>query len=272
MIILKNKEQVEQIKKNGKILRESVQKAILATKAGISTYELDKIIEDHILSSGATPTFKGYGQAKNRPGFPASSCQSINDVLVHGIPTKQLKVFDGDIISIDVGVTKGGCIADSCLSYGIGNVKPKYQELLKAAHDITMYGISICKSGLRIHDLARLVAEYAESIGSYKTMCDLYGHGTGINLHENPRIPYVRSNLFKEFIPNSKLEKDMVITIEPVVVFASCDQRYIEDSDRWTLRTLDKSWSAQFEHTILITDSSDGPEILTGDFPKDLIY
>jgi methionyl aminopeptidase len=242
-----------------------------ATKHGISTLELDKIIEDHILSSGATPTFKGYGKSGNRPGFPASSCQSINDVLVHGIPTSQLKMFKGDIISIDVGVTKGGCIADSCFSYGLGDVSPEAKALLKAAHDITMYGVSICKAGLRIHDLARLIAEYAESLGPYSTMCDLYGHGTGVDLHEDPRIPYTRSNLFKEFIPNHRLEKDMVITIEPVVVPSSCNQKYSEDLDRWTLRAVDKSWSAQFEHTILITDSQQGPEILTGDFPSDLL-
>jgi len=266
MIKLKNKEQIDQIKKNGVILREAVAKAIAASKSGVTTGELDQIIEDHILSCGAIPTFKGYGASGNRKGFPASSCQSVNDVLVHGIPTKALKIYDGDIISIDVGVTKGGMIADSCFSYGIGYIDPKYSKLIKAAHDITMYGVSICKPGLRIHDLARLIAEFAESLGPYKTMCDLYGHGVGASLHEDPKIPYVRTNLFKEFVPNPRLEEGMVITIEPVIVFSSCDQKYYEDADRWTLRTTDKSYSAQFEHAIAIT--SDGNEILTGEFPN----
>jgi methionyl aminopeptidase len=268
-IVLKTKEQVEQIKHNGQILRDAVNKAASLTKPGITTAELNKIVENHIIANGATPTFKGYGGNRHRKPFPSTICVSVNDVLVHGIPSS-LKIKDGDIVSIDIGVTKNGCVADSCFSYGVGNVKPEHQKLLKAAHDITMYGISIVKPGLRIHDLATQIAEYAESLGPYIVMPDLYGHGTGIVLHEPPKIPFTRPIHFKEKIPNPKLEKDMVITIEPVIAFATCQHQYTEDSDQWTLRTLDGSWSAQYEHGILITET--GAEILTHTFNPQFIF
>lgn len=268
MIILKTKQQVEQIKHNGRILRDAVNKAASLTKPGMTTADLNKIVEDHIIENGATPTFKGYGGTKFRKPFPSTICISVNNVLVHGIPGS-LRIKDGDIVSIDIGVTKNGCVADSCFSYGVGNVLPEHKKLLAASRSITMYGISLVKPGLRVHDLAIQVAEYAESLG-FITMPDLYGHGTGSVLHEAPKIPFTRPNLFKEKISNPKLEKDMVITIEPVIAFPSCKHQYIEDSDGWTLRTLDGSWSAQFEHGILVTET--GCEILTHDFNPQLIF
>lgn len=262
MIILKTKAQVEQIKHNGKILRDAVNKAAEATVPGISTGELDEIIESFIRENGATPTFKGYGGSKFRKPFPSSSCISVNDILVHGIPG-ELKIKEGDLVSIDIGVTKNGCVADSCYSFLVGESKPQHQKLLSAAKEITMYGTSLIKPGIRIHELAISIAEKADSLG-FITMPDLYGHGTGVNLHEKPTIPFVRPILFKEPIQNPRLEKDMIITIEPVIAFPSCKHKYTEDPDNWTLRTIDGSWSAQFEHTILVTEI--GFEILTGEF------
>jgi methionyl aminopeptidase len=139
--------------------------------------------------------------------------------------------------------------------------------LLKAAHEITMYGIGLCTPGIRIHEIAKLVNEKAQSLG-FDICPDLYGHGTGIQLHELPTIPFHFP--LKDPIPNPKLQAGMVITIEPVVMFPSAQKKYIEDSDSWTLRTLDNSWSAQFEHTIAIL--SDGCEILTSPFSDKLIY
>lgn len=268
MITLKTRQQLDQIILNGKILREAADKAASATYPGMTTLDLDKIIEDHILSCDATPTFKGYGGHRSRTAFPRASCISVNSVLVHGIPGP-LKIGDGDIISIDIGVSKNGMIADSCFSYGVGSVSEDNLRLLKAARDITMYGIEIAKPGIRIHDLAAKVAEYAESLG-YITMPDLYGHGLGTLLHEKPTIPFTRKNLFREPIPNPRLEEGMVITIEPVIALLSCNHKYTEDSDNWALRTSDGSWSAQFEHDIAIT--STGSEILTQPFPSKLIF
>lgn len=261
MIILKTKEQIEQISHNGKILRDAVNLAQDKTRPGITTAEIDKTIEEHIRKNGATPTFLGYGANPHRRGFPAASCISINDVLVHGIPGK-LRIKEGDLVSIDIGVTKGGCVADSCYSYIVGKGNRSSERLLKAAKDITMYGISLVKAGVRIHDLAVAIDFKAKEYG-YITVAGLHGHGTGQNLHEKPTIPFTKPP-YLEVIPNIKLEENMVITIEPVVTMPSNDGKYIEDKDGWTLRTIDGSWSAQFEHTILVRSS--GVEILTGTF------
>jgi len=268
MITLKTKKQVEQIRHNGQILRDAVEKAIQISKPGVPIYELDKVIEDHILKCGATPTFKGYGASSNRKSFPAASCCSPRDVLVHGIPSKKDILRDGDIISIDVGVTKNDCIADSCLSYGIGNVSEENRKLLQAARDITMHGISICKPNIRIFEITTQVHQKATELG-YLPFPGLHGHGTGGTiLHEAPSIPFNIDEI--EGIPNPRLCEGMVITIEPVIGHISSQGKFREESDKWTLRTLDRSWTAQFEHTIYIT--SNGFEILTGIFPEQLVY
>jgi methionyl aminopeptidase len=269
MITLKTQQQIDQIKHNGLILRAAVDKAIAATKVGVTTEFLDNIIAQHIKSEGAIPTFKGYGNTPIRKGFPAASCQSLRDVLIHGVPSHEEIIYDGDIISIDVGVTKNGCIADSCISYGIGNVTDIHRQLLDAAQKITMFGISLCKPEVRIYELSSQIASYAESLG-FITMPDFYGHGVGTHLHEEPKIPFSHLNLFKERIPNPRLQEGMVITIEPVVAFPSCKYQYLENKNGWSIHTIDKSWSAQFEHTIRITKT--GSEILTGNFPSKLVY
>jgi methionyl aminopeptidase len=268
MIILKTKDQIDQIRENGKILRAAVNEAVAFTKPGVTTLQLNDLIESRIVENGATPTFKGYGGSKYRSPFPNTICSSVNDVLVHGIPSDK-PIRDGDIISIDVGVSKNGVIADSCFSYGIGKVKPIHEQLLNKALQVTRFGISLIKPGIRILELSQAVAEYAESIGVI-TMPELFGHGVGASLHEEPTIPFTHKQFLKIPIPNLRLEPNMVITIEPVVAFPSTQYKFIEDSDRWTLRTIDKSYSAQFEHVILVTES--GHEILTEEFPNQLIY
>lgn len=261
MITLKTKAQIDQIKHNGKILREAVNLAAEAAKPGVTTKKLDEIIENHILKNDGIPTFKGYGRSPGRPGFPASACISVNDVLVHGIPGK-LKLKDGDIVAIDIGVTKNKCIADSCYSFIVGQGSDKAKHLVESAKQITLYGIELIKPGLRVHDLATKIADKTEEFGLV-TMPDLYGHGTGIQLHEKPTIPFTKPP-YNEMIPNLRLEENMVITIEPVIAEKSSKGLYKEDTDHWTLRTLNQSLSAQFEHTVLVT--ADGYEILTGVF------
>jgi methionyl aminopeptidase len=268
MIILKSQEQISQIRENGKILRAAVNEAVAFTKPGVTTLQLNDLIEKKIIESGAIPTFKGYGGNGYRPPFPNTICSSVNDVLVHGIPSNK-PIQDGDVISIDVGVSKNGVIADSCFSYGIGKLKPIHEQLLHKALQVTRFGISLVKPGVRIHELSQAVAEYAESIGVI-TMPELFGHGVGASLHEDPTIPFTHKHLFRTPIPNLRLEPNMVITIEPVVALPSTKYKFIEDGDMWTLRTIDKSYSAQFEHVILVTES--GHEILTEEFPDQLIY
>lgn len=256
MIILKTPSQVAYIKENGLILRRIVNEAVALSTPGTSTQELDDYIEKQIREAGATPTFKGYR------GFPASACISVNDVYVHGIPSKKVKIKDGDVISIDIGVTKNGCVADSCYTYMVGNVSEEHKQLIKTAYDTTMYGISLCKPGTRIHDLAKSVFQFVEATDKFTVVEGLYGHGTGKDLHEAPTVTFTYPVL--KGIPNVKLAEGMVITIEPVIGYKSSNGKFKEDADKWTLRSLDGTFGAQFEHTILIT--STGNEILTGDF------
>lgn len=261
MIVLKTAAQVSQIKENGLILREIMNQAVLFSRPGVSTLEIDKFIESKIIEAGGTPTFKGYRN------FPASTCISVNDVYVHGIPSRKVKLQDGDVVSVDIGVTKNGCIADSCYTYKIGTISEVHKKLMKVAHDATMLGIQISKPGVRTYDIAKTVFEYVHSFEEFTIVDNLYGHGTGIQLHEAPTISFYHP--VDKRIPNVRLTKDMVITIEPVIGFKSSQGKYTEDKDKWTLRSLDGTFGAQFEHTIAITE--DGSEILTGVFlPLDL--
>jgi methionyl aminopeptidase len=264
LIILKSEEQINQIEENGKILRSAINLVLEKVKIGMSTYDLDQMIEEYILSQGATPTFKGYSGGHPTP-FPAASCISPNSALVHGIPNKKITIKDGDLISIDMGVTKNKYIADSCISFGIGNISAKHLGLLKAAKELTMYGISLLKPGLRVHDIGRAISAKAHQMG-FDIVKGLYAHGVGESLHEEPSIPH---DAGPYTVMNHRLTENMVVTIEPVVIFPSGKDIEL-DKDGWTLLTKDKTWSAQFEHTIAIT--KDGHKILTGTFPEKLVY
>lgn len=266
MISLKSSEQIKIIKQNGQILREAIDLVLEKASLGSSTFELDLIIANHLKARGATATFLGYGEVQNvREGFPKSSCQSLNEVLVHGIPNKTTKLKTGDLLSIDIGVSKDGWIADSCFSFGVGTLSKKHQDLLEAGLRITMEGIGFLRAGVRILEITDHIQKCANAL-NHKIMPDLFGHGVGKNLHEPPSIPFAYP--IRHPIQNLRLEPGMVITIEPVVVPSSCNLTYKEEKDGWTLTTLDRSWSSQFEHTVVIL--SDGCEILTGEFPKKL--
>ena len=184
-------------------MRGATTKVIQAAKPGMTTYDFDEIIKQHIFENDAIPTFLGYRQHGGKP-FPGASCQSVNNVLVHGIPSKRKKLKKGDIISIDVGVTKDGYIADSCISFGIGKISAKKQALINASKEITLYGIGLVKAGVHVHKLSTKIAQKTKELG-YVTAPDLLGHGTGIELHEKPAIPFVENPDPKEF-PNEKLE------------------------------------------------------------------
>jgi len=255
MIILKTASQVNQIIHNGQILRQAAAAALAAARPGCSTLQLDNIIEDVIRQNAATPTFKGY------KGFPAASCISVNEVLVHGIPSSK-KLKAGDVVSIDIGVTKNGCIADSCFTFSIADPDPLHRQLMRVAHDATMLGISLCKSGVRIHDIAKAVFEFVEKDGLFTVAEGFFGHGTGIQLHEAPSICFTYP--CPKQLPNPRLSTDMVITIEPVICFKSTQGKHITAKDGWTVSSVDGSYGAQFEHTILI--QSDTAQILTGSF------
>lgn len=251
MIYIKTQKEIDFIKQSCRIVAETLRLVKSYVRIGVTTIELDKIAEDYIKSNNARPAFKGYSQG-GLPGFPGSVCTSINDAVVHGIPAP-VKLEDGDIISLDVGVLKNNFYGDAALSVVVGNVSEEKRKLLEVTEKSLYLGIEQAKSGNRIHDISAAVQDYVEQNG-FSVVRDLCGHGVGRFLHEDPAVPN-----FGKRGTGPKLKKGMTIAIEPMVNAGGYE--VISASDGWTVLTADGSPSAHFEHTILILDNS--PEILT---------
>jgi methionyl aminopeptidase len=217
---------------------------------GVTTAELDKLIEDLILSNNAIPAFKGYKVKGN--SFPSSSCISINEEVVHGIPGKR-KLVEGDIVSIDIGVKKNNYFGDGARTFAVGEIDAKKSKLLKVAEESLYLGLKNARNGSYVNDVSLAIQEHVESAG-FSVVRDLVGHGIGKSLHEEPPIPnyYYSGNKFK-------FKTGMTVAIEPMVNYGSFKVKIL--SDHWTYATADGYPSAHFEHSILITDGS--PEILT---------
>lgn len=222
-------------------------------KEGISTLELDELIEKFILDSGGYPAFKGYGDKKNK--YPTSSCISINEEVVHGIPGPR-KLCNGDIVSIDVGVLKDGYYGDAAYTFEVGDISAKKKRLLQVTKDSLYKGIAQAVDGNTLNDIACAIQDYVEGSG-YGVVRDLCGHGIGSKLHEEPAV-------LNYYNPNNKfkLVKGMTIAIEPMINYGTFAVKTLKDG--WTIVTKDSEPSAHFEHTILITDGE--PEILTKSF------
>lgn len=226
------------------LAHQEVQKHI---RPGVSTLELDKIVEQVIRDNGATPSFKGYN------GFPGSICASINEVVVHGIPKATTILKDGDIIAIDIGACYKGYHGDSAWSYCVGKVNPLDEKLMNVTKEALYKGLEQAKPGNRLGDISSAIGKYAKSFG-YGVVETFTGHGVGRHLHEDPAIPNYG-------IPNTGpvLQPGMTLAIEPMINAGTKNVKTL--SDGWTTITSDRKKSAHFEHTILITD--DGCEILT---------
>ncbi len=251
MIYIKTQKEIDFIRESCRIVAETLRMVKTNVKIGITTIELDRIAEDYIRSNSAVPAFKGYSQG-GLPGFPGSVCTSINDAVVHGIPG-QVRLEEGDIISLDVGVLKNNFYGDAATSVAVGKISDEKRNLLEVTEKSLQLGIEQAKSGNRVHDISAAVQEYVEQNG-FSIVRDLCGHGVGKFLHEDPSIPNFgrRGN-------GPKLKNGMTLAIEPMVNAGSYE--VITASDGWTVLTADGSPSAHFEHTILILDNS--PEILT---------
>lgn len=228
------------------MLRECLDKLIEAAQPGVTTKELDRLAESFIRSRGARPTFKGYR------GYPASICTSINDVVVHGIPSST-KLKEGDILGIDVGVTLREYIADAAITIGIGSISAEAQALLDATSRSLELAIEQCRVGNRIGDISHAVQSYVESQG-YSVVRTLVGHGVGRQMHEDPQVPNFG-------LPGRgpRLLEGMVLAIEPMVNMGGPEVEV--GPDNWAIYTKDGSLSAHFEHTVAIT--ADGPRVLT---------
>ena len=248
MIIIKSSDQIEKMREAGKIVSEALSLAGEIIKPGMTTLELNEAIEKVIVSHKARPSFKNYN------GFPAASCISPNSVVVHGIPSKDIILKDGDIVSVDVGAFLNGYHADAARTYGVGNISDEAKQLIDVTKECFMRGAQAAVSGNRIGDIGFAVQSYAESFG-YGVVRELIGHGVGKDLHEEPDVPN-----FGNSGRGIRLKSGMVIAIEPMINQGTHMVDFNRE-DGWTVTTCDGKLSAHYENTVAVTDN--GPVFLT---------
>jgi methionyl aminopeptidase len=247
VIIRKSGEEIETMARAGKVVADTLALVEERLQPGITTSELDTLANDFIRSNGGEPTFKGY------KGYPAATCLSPNSMVVHGIPGG-LKLEEGDILSVDVGVTLDGFVADSAWTYGVGSISADAQRLLDACRAALEAGIREARLGNSIGDISQAVQAVTEDAG-FSVIRSLVGHGVGRSMHEDPQVPN-----FVSASRGPELKEGMTIAIEPMIT-AGGPEVYIHDDD-WSISTTDGSLAAHFEHTVAVTAS--GPRILTG--------
>lgn len=247
MIICKSQTELDCLREAGRIVADTHRLLAEAIRPGITTAELDRIADEHIRSRKAVPSFKGYND------FPASICTSVNEELVHGIPSSKRVLQDGDIISIDIGAQFEGYHGDSAWTYGVGNISETAAKLLEVTERSLYAGLAEAKPNVRLYTISHAIQKVAEDAG-FSIVREYVGHGIGGKLHEEPQIPNFG-------IPDRgpRLKPGMTLAIEPMV---NAGERYVKTlTDNWTVVTVDGSLCAHFEHTIAITE--DGCEILT---------
>ena len=247
MIELKSAREIGLMRAGGHILADVVDHLRETVKPGLSTLEIDEDVEAFIRSRGALPAFKGYR------GFPATVCISINDEVVHGIPSPHRRIKEGDIVGLDLGCIVEGYYADCAFTLAIGDVPPKVQQLLDITRESLDAAIAECRAGRRLSDVSHAVQAHVERHG-FSVVRAFVGHGIGRALHEDPQIPN-----FGDPGRGPQLRPGMVLAIEPMVTMGSWEVKVLDDG--WTAVTRDGSLAAHFEHTIAVTD--DGPEVLT---------
>lgn len=246
-IIIKSPREIALIKKAGSIIADLFDYLKVHTRAGISTKELDKLAESFIRSHGGIPTCKGY------EGFPGAICISVNDTLLHGIPSKNIILKDGDIVSYDVCVTYEGYIADACRTFPVGEVTSEAKRLMETTKRCFFEAVKLIKPGVHLGDISQKIYETGTSEG-YTLTRDYGGHGVGREMHEDPFVLN-----YGEKGTGVILKKGMVIAIEPMLNEGKVELYTLDDG--WTVKTLDGKLSCHYENTIAITD--DGYEILT---------
>ena len=248
MLILKSDSDMRKMRVAGKIAGGALHAAGKLVRPGVSTMELDAAIEDYIRSHNARPSFKGYG------GFPGSACISVNDVVIHGIPSRQIVLQEGDIVSIDVGAYIDGFHGDTAYTFPVGEVAENAERLMRATKESLLAAAEILKAGVRIGDIGHTVDSYVTARG-YTTVKDFVGHGVGRALHEDPSVPN-----FGRAGHGMRLMKGTTIAVEPMVCEGT-DEVIVDNADGWTTRTADGKLSAHFEHTFFI--DTDGCKVLT---------
>ena len=237
MIYLKTPEEIALLRASNQLVGKTLAEVAKHIRVGVTTLELDKIAEDFIRSNGALPGFLGYG------GFPNTLCVSVNDQVVHGIPSNYA-LKEGDIVSVDCGVLQNGYYGDSAYTFCVGKVDEKVKKLLEITKESLSLGIDSAQHGNRIGDIGFAIQQHCQKAG-FSVVRKLVGHGVGRNLHEDPEVPN-----FGKKGQGVLLKEGMVIAIEPMINMGNRD--VVQEKDGWTIRTIDRKPSAHFEHTIVV--------------------
>ena len=248
MILLKTKEEVELIRASAQLVGKALAEVGKHVCPGVTTAFLDKIGEQFIRDNGGIPLCKGY------EGFPSAFCISVNDVVVHGIPSEKVFLNEGDNVSVDCVIELNGYVGDSAYTFTVGGVSAEMQRLLKVTKESLYLGLDRCKEGNRVGDIGNAVQQHCEKNG-YSVVRELCGHGVGFKMHESPNVPNYG-------VPGTGalLKEGMVIAVEPMICMGSKNVKFSQE-DGWTCRTKDGKPAAHFEHTVAITKN--GPDILS---------
>ncbi len=253
MIRIKTKKEIEILREGGKKLALVLGAVAKEVKPGVATIELDQLAEKLIKESGGRPSFKNYRTADDRTPYPASLCVSVNDEIVHGIPSKTRILKEGDIVSLDAGMEYGGMYTDTAITVPVGKISNEAAKIIEVCKKSLSEGIKTIKAGSYIGDIGFAVQSHVEERG-YGVVRNLVGHGVGHSVHEDPEIPNFGKKKTRE-----RLTAGMVLAIEPMITEGSFET--ILDKDNWTWRTKDGKPSAHFEHTVVVTEK--GAEIIT---------
>lgn len=246
-VSIKSAREIELMRAAGKILAKVHENLGKELRVGMSTWEIDRLGDEIIRSYGCLPSFKDYN------GYPASVCVSVNDEVVHGIPSKKHLIREGDIVSLDIGVIYKGYHSDAARTHGIGEISKEAALLIERTRQSFFEGIKYAKEGNHLHEISNAISAYAESFG-YGVVRDLVGHGIGTHLHEDPQIPN-----FAQRSRGVRLKAGMTLAIEPMINAGRFDVEWLNDD--WTVVTQDGSLSAHYENTVLVTSGE--PEILS---------
>jgi methionyl aminopeptidase len=247
-ILLRSRRQIAKMREAGRLVAQTFEHLRPHVRPGVTMRELDRIAEQFIRKHGATPAYKGYR------GFPATICVAPNNVICHGIPDNT-PLHEGDIVGVDIGAKLDGWFGDSCVTYPVGAIGPEAARLLQVAEESMWRGIRAARANGRLGDVGAAIQSYAEA-NSYSVVREWSGHGVGERLHEEPSVPH-----YGKAGSGMRLRPGFIFTIEPMIN-AGGYETVLDKRDGWTVRTADGSLSAQFEHTVVITEE-DGPEILT---------